>query len=185
MRQFAELFVRLDQTTSTNEKVAAMVEYFDRAQPEDAAWAIHFLCGRRLKRLVKRADFRSWLAEETGHPDWLVEESYASVGDLAETITLLLPEPDTAALDETPLHVWVTQRLQPLASQTPEAQRTSVTAAWATLPTTQRLVFNKLLTGGFRLGVSKRLVIRALAEFSGRDSAVIAHRRFGSTNVLV
>lgn len=179
MRRFADLFVRLDQTTSTKEKIAALVDYLESAPQEDAAWALHFLCGRRLKRLVKRADLRRWLAEITGHPDWLIEESYASVGDLAETIALLLPEPETRQLGDTPLHVWVEQRLQPLASQPPDVQRATITAAWASLPTTGRLLLNKLITGACRVGVSRRLVIRALAQVSGLDTAVIAHRLMG------
>ena len=94
MITFADLYERLDATTSTNRKVAAMVDYFGVAPPGDAAWAVFFLSGNRCKRLVRSGDLRLWMQEETGLPDWLVEDCYSTAGDLAETISLLLDQPD-------------------------------------------------------------------------------------------
>src|SRR5687767_8806457 len=105
MKRFAGLYAALDETTATNEKIAALVEYFTSAPAADAAWAVHFLIGRRPKRLVSSAKLRMWAAEEAGIPAWLFEESHHAVGDLAETITLLLPPSDGST--ELPLAYWV------------------------------------------------------------------------------
>src|SRR6478735_1540574 len=112
MKAFARLYAELDETTATNEKIAALVRYFRAAPPADAAWAVHFLIGRRPKRLIATAKLRTWAAVEAGIADWLFEESYHAVGDLAETITLLLP--DTGASSDLPLAHWVEHRLLPL-----------------------------------------------------------------------
>jgi DNA ligase-1 len=177
MREFAGLYASLDETTATGEKVAALTEYFRSAPPEDAAWAVHFLVGRRPKRLVGSADLRAWAAEEAGVPDWLFEESHAAVGDLAETITLLLP--DNGASSDRPLAWWVEQRLLPLRGQDTAVQREEMLRAWRELGRRERFVWNKLITGAFRVGASARLVERALAAASGVDEGAIAHRLMG------
>ena len=112
MKAFAALYTELDETTATNAKIAALVRYFRAAEPGDAAWAVHFLRGHRPKRLIRSGDLRTWAAEEAGIPDWLFEESYHAVGDLAETIGLLLPE--GASLVDHSLSYWVEERLLPL-----------------------------------------------------------------------
>ncbi len=178
MRAFARLFTALDESNATGEKVAALVEYFRGAPPGDAAWAVHFLSGRRPKRLVRNADLRAWAAAEAGVPDWLFEESYHAVGDLAETITLLLP--DTLASSDLPLSLWVEQRLLGLRGQADEVQHAEFVRAWRELGRRERYVWNKLITGSFRVGASARLVVRALAEVSGVDEGTIAHRLMGA-----
>ncbi|MDQ3427758.1 MAG: ATP-dependent DNA ligase, partial [Gemmatimonadota bacterium] len=145
MREFARLYVALDETTATSEKVAALTAYFRAAPPEDAAWAVHFLVGRRPKRLVASSSLRAWAAAEAGIPDWLFEESYHSVGDLAETITLLLP--DTGSPSEYPLSQWVEQRLLALRGQDEAVQREEMVRAWRELERRERYVWNKLITG--------------------------------------
>lgn len=180
MQRFTALYQSLDETTATSAKVAAMETYFRATPAADAAWAVYFLTGRRLRRLVPTADLRAWTLDATGMPHWLLEETYAAVGDLAETLALLLDQPFAPpAADTTPLHVWVEQRILPLRSMTSEERRDAVTAWWAALPTPQRFVLNKLLTGAFRVGVSRRLVIRALAQASGLETATLAHRLMG------
>jgi DNA ligase 1 len=158
--------------------VAALVQYFRNAPPEDAAWAVHFLSGRRPKRLVSSRKLASWASREAGVPDWLFEECYESVGDLAETITLILPE--TGVSSELPLSHWVEQRLLPLRNEDDDVQREVMVQSWRELDRRERFVWNKLITGGFRVGASQRLVIRALAEASGLDEGVIAHRLTGA-----
>jgi DNA ligase 1 len=98
MTSFTQLFTELDETTHTNEKVAALERYFADAPPADAAWALHFLTGRRLPRLVNSRQLREWTAAATDLPLWLVEECYEAVGDLAETMALLLEDPSGAGL---------------------------------------------------------------------------------------
>ncbi len=177
MQQFAALYQQLDSTTKTSERLLALARYFRDAPPEDAAWCVWFLCGERPRRAVTVGLLQTWCAELAGLPQWLFDVSREFVGDLAETIALLLPPPATHSSEG--LHHWVTERLLPLASQTPEQRREAVLQAWNTLPGTQRFLFNKLLTGGFRVGVSRRLIIRSLADFSGLPADVIAHRLMG------
>ncbi|MEO6186767.1 MAG: ATP-dependent DNA ligase [Steroidobacteraceae bacterium] len=170
MQRFAELFEALDTTTSTNAKVAAMVAYLRTADPQDAAWAVYVLIGRRPKRSVGPALLRRWLSEEAALPDWLVEDAYASVGDLAETIALLV-EPDAAlvgAAAAASLAEWFEQRILPLRTQDEAGQRKQVTRWWRSLCYRECFLVNKLLTGGLRVGVSRTLVTRALSELLER-----------------
>lgn len=178
MQQFASLYDAIDSSTATTSKVAALVAYFRDAAPADAAWAVAFLVGRRPKRLVKAPDLRLWAAEAAGIPDWLFEESYAQAGDLAETITLLVPE-GTGDAPDRGLAWWVESQLLPLSQGEPAQQRAALMAAWTTLGGTARFVFTKLLTGAFRVGVSDGLVVRALAQVSGIPADSIAHRLMG------
>jgi DNA ligase-1 len=177
VKAFARLYTALDETTATNEKITALVEYFKSASPADAAWAVHFLSGRRPKRLVSTRNLRHWAAEEAELPDWLFDESYHEVGDLAETITLLLP--DAGESSELSLAQWIEQRLLPLRGEDDDVQREVMIAAWRELDRRERLVWNKLITGSFRVGASQRLVVRALAEVSGIEEGVVAHRLMG------
>ncbi len=178
MRAFARLFSAIDETNATSEKVAALVEYFRTAPPQDAAWAVHFLSGRRPKRLVGSRKLAAWASSEAGLPPWLFEESYQAVGDLAETITLILP--DTGASSELPLSHWVEQRLLSLRGEDDDVQREVMVESWRELDRRERFVWNKLITGSFRVGASQRLVTRALAEVSGVEEGVIAHRLMGA-----
>ncbi len=179
MKAFAALYDAIDATTSTQAKVAALVDYFRAAPAADAAWAVAFLVGRRPKRLVRAPDIRAWAAAEAQVPDWLFEASYSQVGDLAETIALLVPEPVAGDTDGT-LAGWVEGRLLPLGALDGEAQRAALVGAWRALAGTARFVFNKLITGAFRVGVSEGLVVRALAQVSGHAPDVIAHRLMGA-----
>jgi DNA ligase-1 len=165
MRRFAQLFESLDTTTSTRAKIDAMSEYFRAAAASDAAWAIYVLIGRRLKRSVGPSLLRAWLLEEARLPGWLVDETYASVGDLAETIALLVPN-DAAGLAHVDVSLtdWFLTRIQPLASQSVEDKRRHIVSWWHELPYRECFLVNKLLTGSLRVGVSRSLVTRALAE---------------------
>lgn len=180
MKRFAHLFAELDATTKTNVKVTAMARYFTATDPADAAWAVHFLSGHRPRRLIPVRRLASWAMEAADVADWLFEECYHAVGDLAETISLLLPDPDPATPTDLPLHHWVEERLLPLAGEDEETQRAVILDAWASLGDTERFIWNKLITGGFRVGVSQSLVVRALANASGVEEAAIAHRLMGS-----
>lgn len=175
---FTQLYLALDATTKTNEKIAAMVEYFATATPSDAAWAIWFLSGNRLRRLVSTKLLRQWAATQANIPDWLFDESYHAVGDLAETISLVVPE-GTAGEDAS-LSDWIENRLLPLKSIEESEQRRQITAMWdqSTAPT--RLVSMKLVTGAFRVGVSRRLVARAIAKHADIPVDVISHRLMGN-----
>jgi DNA ligase 1 len=177
VKQFAQLYTAIDRTTATNEKVAALLEYFRSAPPDDAAWAVHFLSGRRPKRLVGSRKLALWAAEEAELPGWLFEESYQQVGDLAETITLVLPAASQS--NDMSFSSWV-DRLLRLRGEDDDVQREVMTGAWRELSPQERLVWNKLITGSFRVGASQRLVIRALSQLSGITDEVIAHRLMGT-----
>jgi DNA ligase-1 len=179
VRDFAALYAELDETTRTNEKVDALARYFAAAAPEDAAWAVHFLIGRRPKRLVPARRLAEWAMEMAAVPEWLFAECHEAVGDLAETITLLLPPPSRAG-DDRPLHHWVEERLLPMRREDDAGQRDAMRAAWGELTGPEAYVWNKLITGSFRVGVSQSLVVRALARVGGVDEPTIAHRLMGA-----
>ena len=178
MKTFAALYRELDETTKTNEKVAALAHYFGHAPPEDAAWAVHFLSGNRPKRLISSRRLREWAGEAAGLPPWLIEECYDAVGDGAETAALLLPPSGSGS--DLPLHRWVEERLLPLRGEEEAIQQREVWRAWSELDGTELYLWNKLITGSFRVGVSQKLVVRGLARASGIDEATIAHRLMGT-----
>ena len=177
MIRFANLYKQLDATTKTNQKVAALVDYFSLVDAADAAWATYFLAGNRLSRLIPTRLLRQWAAEAAGIPDWLFEESYHSVGDLAETISLVVP-PSQSQSDRS-LTDWINTELSPLGQLPPQDQQQRILEIWSKTNTETRFVVMKLMTGGFRVGVSKGLLIRALAKHSGVSPDVIAHRMMG------
>lgn len=178
MDAFAALFQRLDRSTATGDKQAAIADYLARADPGSASWAVWLLCGGRLRGLARSGELRRWVAQASGLPDWLVEESYSHVGDLAETCSLLLPEP-VAAPPRASLQDWIEHRLLPLRGADEAPRRAAVIEAWITLPFDQRLVYTKLLTGALRVGVAQGLVQRVLAQLSGVPVATIAQRLLG------
>ncbi len=192
MREFAALYDAIDATTSTNAKVAAMARYFGSAPQADAAWAVFFLTGRRLKRLLQYSLIHEWTIAATGIEGWLIQECYSVVGDGAETAALLLDQlpPDPAASPEAgepgsgaggslPLATWVEDRILRLREMDPEAQQAHVTSWWRALDRLERFILLKLLTGEFRVGVSQTLVVRALAQSSGLEPAIVAARLMG------
>ncbi len=180
MKDFAALYAALDASTATLDKVAALRKYFQNADPADAAWAVYFLAGGKPRQTVPTALLRATACREAGIPEWLFEESYQAVGDLAETIAHLLPAPDAVA--ELGLAVWIEQRLLPLRGQGADLQADALAAWWRELDTPGRFLLTKLIGGGFRVGVSKLLVQRALAEAFGVDAKMVAQRLMGYTD---
>jgi DNA ligase-1 len=182
MRRFSDLYQRLDRSTATGDKRAALVDYFRDAPPRDAAWALWLLAGGKIggakAKIAGTMELRAWIADESGNPPWLVDESYEQVGDLAETLTLLLDDPPDEI--ERPLHEWIEDRLLAVAGRDEAERRAVVVDGWRGLKADARLAFNKLLTGALRVGVSQRLVQQALAELSGVDIALIAQRMLGA-----
>lgn len=180
MRAFAELYARLDATTSSNAKLAALQDYLAAAPPADAAWAVYFLAGGRPRQVVPTRVLRDLAIRLCGLPEWLFEESYQAVGDFAETLSLLLPE-STQVADES-LQWWLEQLL-PLRGLPPEELAPRLQALWTRLDRQSLMVSLKLLTGGFRVGVSKLLVTRALAALAGVDAKRVAQRMVGYTDL--
>ena len=181
MKAFAELYANLDATTSSNAKLAALQAYFLQAPAEDAAWAVYFLSGGRPRQLVPTRLLRDMATEAASIEPWLFEESYQSVGDLAETISLLLPESPHTSDDG--LAVWLEEKLLPLRGLPPEELAERLPALWAQLDQPSLMLCIKLITGSFRVGVSKLLVTRALAAMAGLDSKRVAQRLVGYTDL--
>jgi DNA ligase-1 len=178
MELFARLYTELDRATGTRRKLDALVRYFRAAEPADAAWAVHFLSGEKIKRAITGRELRELAAEQAGIPEWLVNESYDFVGDLAETIALLLPEIE--AVEPIRLRDLVEQRTLPLPMLDSNARRAFIVDTWSHLTRAQRFVWHKLMLGAFRIGVAKRNLTKALAEVAHVDAAVMAHRMSGS-----
>jgi DNA ligase-1 len=177
MKDFAALFTTVDQSTKTKAKTEALAAYFTTAKEADRLWTIALFSGRRPKRAVTTTRLREWAAEIAGIPLWLFEECYPIVGDLAETIALVLPENGTR--DTRSLSDWISG-LRALADVEEPQRKTFVLDAWSRLGGTERFVFNKLITGGFRMGVSQKLMMRALAQATGKPEVELAHRLMGS-----
>jgi DNA ligase 1 len=177
MKYFTKLFTELDQTTKTLGKIKALMDYFDKASDQDKLWAIALLSHRRPKRTVNATYLAQWASELSGLPDWLFFESRHVVGDLAETITLMLP----AKFEESnfTLTYWIDfiKSLEPL--DVPE-KKEKILWAWSQLSESERFVFNKLITGSFRVGVSQQLMVKALAKHANVKENVVAHRLMGN-----
>ena len=181
MKAFADLYTRLDTTTSSNSKLSFLQDYFRVATPADAAWAVYFLAGGRPRRVVPTKLLRELAIQSSGLPPWLFEESYEAVGDLAETITLLLPLSQNTSSEG--LALWVEDRLLPLRGAAPDKIVAQLLPLLQQLDRASQLVFIKLITGSFRVGVSRLLVTRALAALSGVDAKRIAQRMVGYTDI--
>lgn len=177
MKHFTQLFTELDQTTKTRGKIKALVEYFEKAADQDKLWAVALLSHRRPKRTVNASYLAQWANELSKLPAWLFDESYHIVGDLAETITLVLPseyEPSDFSLT-----YWM-DFIKELESREVEDKKHQIIWAWQRLNESERFVFNKLLTGSFRIGVSQQLMVKALAKYANVKESTVAHRLMGN-----
>jgi len=180
MREFARLYAELDETTATNRKLEALQQYFSTAAPENAAWAVYFLAGGKPRQAVPTKLLRQYAIEYAVLDEWLFDESYNAVGDLAETIAHILPPPEKCS--DVGLAVWMEERIGPLRGADPGAIREALFSYWNELDWRERFLFCKLIGGGFRVGVSKLLVTRALAHIAAVDSKLIAQRLMGWTD---
>lgn len=176
MKLFTQLFYDIDQTTKTNAKVAAMLHYFQQASPKDILYAVALLTGNKPKRPVKTSELKEWAAELAGIPSWLFDDSYYVVGDLAETIALLLPHTETT--NEYELSEIIID-LGRLSSLPEEGKKATILSYWKSMNPTELFIFNKLITGNFRMGVSTQLLVKALAQYFEKEETVIAHQLMG------
>ena len=190
MRRFAALYSELDASSGTGARVEALAAYFATADPADAAWALHVLMGKQGRRLITGRRLRQICLEGSALPEWLFDDCYAHVGDSAETIALLWRQvaaqtptvpyaPTESDPANAPLHHWMEQLLPAAADLNNDAQAEVVRRLWRGLAGGELLVANKLLTGGLRVGVGQGLVLRALAQLSGLEEALLQHRLMG------
>ncbi len=180
MREFARLYADLDETTATNRKLEALQAYFGSAAPENAAWAVYFLAGGKPRQAVPTKLLRQFAIEYAGLDEWLFDESYSAVGDMAETIAHILPPPRNQS--DVGLAEWMQERIGPLRGADPVAIRAAMFSYWNELDWRERFLLTKLIGGGFRVGVSKLLVTRALSSLAAVDSKLIAQRLMGWTD---
>jgi DNA ligase-1 len=180
MREFAQLYAELDETTATNRKLEALQNYFEHTAPENAAWAVYFLAGGKPRQAVPTKLLREAAIAYAGLDEWLYEESHAAVGDTAETIAHILPAPKRHS--DIGLATWMEERIGPLRGADPVTIREKLFEYWDELTWRERFLFVKLIGGGFRVGVSKLLVTRALAAIAAVDAKLIAQRLMGWTD---
>ncbi|HEY3633456.1 MAG TPA: ATP-dependent DNA ligase, partial [Caldimonas sp.] len=180
MKRFARLFAELDRSTATLAKIDALKRYFAEAVPRDAAWAVYFLAGGKPRQVVPNAVLWAAACRRAGIEDWLFDACYQAVGDFAETVAHVLPPPSRAS--DLGLAEWVEERLLALRGLAPAEQEARVRSYWDELDTAGRFLLNKLIGGEFRIGVSKLLVQRALAESAGVDAKLVAQRMMGYTD---
>lgn len=176
MKRFTELIQQLETSNKTNDKIAALVDYFSNADEHDLPYVIAMFTGKKPRRPVSTALIKEWAIEQSGIPPWLFAESYHSVGDLSETIALVLPPPELET--DRKLHEWITD-LAKLNGQSDAAKKEFILNAWNSLDTPQRFIFNKLISGNFRIGVSNKTLVNALAKQSGTDTNKIMHSIMG------
>ena len=177
MKAFAQLFLSLDETNKTNEKVKVLKDYFNSVPDTDKMNMLALFTGRKPKRIINSTFIRNWAVEASNIPAWLFEESYHVVGDLAETMALLMPANENSS--NKTLTEWIAE-LNLLGDKTEEERKLWLMESWAMLDSQERFVFNKLLTGSFRVGVSQNLVIKALADITSLDAATLTHRIMGN-----
>lgn len=185
MKAFANLYTLLDRTTSSNDKLSAMVAYFKQASPNDAAWAVYFLAGGKPRQIVTTKLLRQLAINASQLPEWLFEESYHAVGDLAETITLILPKPEVVLDNTEGLAIWIEEKLLPLRGLPTENLIPNLLNFLFQLNKESQFVCIKLITGNLRVGVSKLLVTRALGIFAEVDAKRVAQRLVGYTSISV
>ncbi|SHM72939.1 DNA ligase-1 [Cyclobacterium lianum] len=176
MKRFSILFNQLDQTNKTGDKLKLLESYFLEVSDLDRLWTLALFTHKRPRRVVNTRQLREWCCEYAGISSWLFEESYHTVGDLAETIALLLPLAGKSS--DQPLHHWI-GFLAALKDKEESAKKSAIMESWRELTKEERLVFNKLITGGFRVGVSQNLITRALASAFGLEKTEVAHRIMG------
>ena len=176
---FAELVFKLGSSTKTNDKMDALVDYFSKADQKDKVWVIAIFSGRRPKRAVNTTQLATYCIEKIHLPYWLFEESYHTVGDLAETIALLLPERESVNHNPQSLHYYIEQ-LKSIEKEPEDVRKQFILDSWEAMNFSERFVFNKLITGGFRIGVSQKLMVNALGKTVRIDPSVIAHRISGN-----
>jgi DNA ligase-1 len=183
MKAFAALVSKIGTTTKTNDKLDALVEYFAIADDKDKVWVIAIFSGRRPKRLVNSTQLATYCVEVANIPFWMFDECWHTVGDLGETIALLLPDNETEIKekreDERPLYYYI-EELKRLEKEEESVRKAFIKSAWAEMTSSERFVFNKLITGNFRIGVSQKLMVNALAKTAAVEPSIIAHRISGN-----
>ena len=181
MKRFATLFFNLDHTNRSSDKIALLAEFFRQESPKDAAWAVYLLSGKKLEKKLPMAKLKEWIQIYAGIPDWLFKECYATTGDLAEAITLLVPKTKKNQINEENRNLsdWIENFMIPLVDESEQQQKNKIFFIWEMLPSLEIFIFLKIITGGFRVGVQAKIVYRALEKAFGISTETISMRAMG------
>jgi len=186
MKQFAALVYTIGTSTKTNEKLQALQDYFATAPAKDMVWVIAIFTGRRPKRIVNSTFLKNLCIDICDIPSWLFEECYHTVGDLGETIALLLPETETVPAGRQDVN-WEEKTLSyylehfiSILKEPDKIKKAFILDSWQQMDRNEKFVFNKLITGGFRIGVSQTIMVKALAKTKDVSPSIIAHRISGN-----
>jgi len=173
MKAFAKLISNLEQTSKEAFKVTALAQYFSNATDEDKLWTLALFTGTRPKRVVDIKALKEFAEQVYTEGEWLFEASHQIVGDMAETIAYFLPKAKRNGNHT--LSEWISM-IRTIFNAERIDQRDAITKAWDTLRPEERFIFNKLITGGFRIDVSLKLLSKALAIVTGKDENLLAHK---------
>ncbi|MEP6616613.1 MAG: ATP-dependent DNA ligase [Ginsengibacter sp.] len=176
---FASLVTELNSSTKTNDKLDALSTYFFTAPPKDRVWVIAIFSGRKPRRIINSTLLQLWCCEIAGIPHWLFAECYHTAGDLAETIALLLPEGDLSNAEHKSLSFYLENFIS-LEKQEEATRKQFIENSWKQMNRSEKFVFNKLITGNFRIGVSQKMIVNALTKTVALSASVIAHRISGN-----
>ncbi|MEJ7674074.1 MAG: hypothetical protein WKF59_15575 [Chitinophagaceae bacterium] len=179
LAMFAALVIQISSSTKTNDKLESLAEYFTLADDKDKVWVIAIFSGRRPKRIVNSRLLAEWCTTLANLPSWLFLESYSTVGDLGETIALLLPDPLTKTGNGESLSYFLEKFIE-IEKQDEAIRKQFIIDSWEQMNHAERFVFNKLITGSFRIGVSQKIIVNALSKVVDLSSSIIAHRISGN-----
>ncbi len=183
LKNFSELFVDLDSSNSTNNKIEFLKNYFLSNDPIDNSWAIYLLTGKSNKRFISGRYLKNLFSQIYEYPQWLIDTCYLKVGDSAEVITLLLKNKTNSRkkkLSNISLNELLSEIIPALSKLNEEEKNLEIKNLWETLPEDNHLIFNKILTGTFRVGVSIGLITKSISKLINIEEEIISHRLMGN-----
>ena len=179
LNKFAKLFFDLDSNNSNNKKIDLLINYFLSNSALNNSWTIFLLIGKSNKRFISGKSLREYYSIIYKLPIWLIDICHQKVGDSAEVISLLLSNKIDKKSKDISLNNLIKNKLPELLKISEEEKVEMIKYYWEIIPKENLLVFNKILTGSFRIGVSKGLVRKSLSKMLNMDESIISHRLMG------
>jgi DNA ligase-1 len=184
MNEFANLIHDLSVTNSLSEKKFLLLNYFSNAEDNDKLWALALLFGKKPKKTINTTQLKQYCIELTGIQEWLFETSYQMVGDLAETISLFINnqkiKADTNLSKVKHTLTFYLHHLTSLNLCSEDEKKKYILSQWETLNQNECFVFNKMITGGFRVGVSTSLISSVISQLLNKPLSEVHHRLSGN-----
>ena len=193
-RSFGNLINNLEQCNSTKKKINLISVFIKDIDPRDGSWILLLLMSTRQKRVITGRRLKDILQASFRMPSWLIDDCFAQVGDSAETISLLWPQLKSELTDANiecsevynklfnepkeskPLHWWMETLLPAIKDATETTQNRLILKLWSDIADQDHYLTNKLITGGFRNGVSKGLVVKSIAQAYELDESTVLER---------